>query len=179
MWGLASVVFGAALSIGTAVYQASQAKADTKAVNRQIDDLNRLNTERRELERNDKEQGLKASQRARLASIRNTMGARGLDTEGSRSQNIENVTESSLAGRLDVLNKSADIGNKIDATTSTIQKLQRQGPSTSSVVAGVAGSLLGGTLIDQGVKNMDVSGITTMFDDDDTDTKVDSFSKLA
>ena len=178
MWeALASIVIGGAVTIATTMYQASVAKADAKAVNSQIDDLNRLKVENRELVRTDREAGLQASQRARLSSIRNTLGARGIDTEGNRSKNIETVTESSLSGRVDLLNKSAAIGNKIDSTTSNIQKLQSKGQSTSSAVIGAAGSLLGGTLVGQGVKNFDGAGITDLFKDDVIE--VDSFSEIA
>jgi len=178
MWGsFFTILAGAATVAITTVIQAREAKSDAKKVNSQIDELNSLNAQRRELERSDKEAGLKASQRARLASIRNTMGARGIDTEGNRSQNIENVTESSLTGRLGALNESADIGNRIDSTTATIQKLQGKGPSTTSTVAGVAGSLLGGNLIDQGIKGSSIFGK----DSDsnyDINTEVDSFKEI-
>tara|TARA_R110000787_G_scaffold59433_1_gene134702 strand:+ start:65 stop:610 length:546 start_codon:yes stop_codon:yes gene_type:complete len=179
-WGsFFTMLAGVAVTAVTTVMQVRDAKADAKKVNSQIDELNSLNAQRRELERSDKEAGLQASQRARLASIRNTMGARGIDTEGNRSKNIETVTESSLTGRLDILNKSADLGNKVDKTTSTIQKLQNKGPSTASAVTGVAGSLLGGALTDFGASGGSISDLYKSDDNYDINTEVDSFKSIS
>tara|TARA_R110000751_G_scaffold307658_2_gene430471 strand:- start:472 stop:1002 length:531 start_codon:yes stop_codon:yes gene_type:complete len=162
MWGfIAKAAFSFAVTAVTSLIQMNEAKSDAKKVNALIDERNKLNNDRIELESTQKKNVLYAQNRKNAATMASNRMLSGGDTEGGRQQIATTGADSSLTSSLDYFEKGTQLNKDISSKQAEAQKLANKGPGITSVLAGVAG-----TVGAAGIESLDFSSL----DAEDTDT---------
>ena len=159
MWGfIAKAAFSFAVTAVTSLIQMNEAKSDAKKVNALIDERNKLNNDRIELESTQKKNVLYAQNRKNAATMASNRMLSGGDTEGGRQQIATTGADSSLTSSLDYFEKGTQLNKDISSKQAEAQKLANKGPGITSVLAGVAGAA--------SIDSLDFSSL----DAEDTDT---------